>query len=328
MIILQPPFVQIESTRSEHFTREPPFVVYVIIPVHNNWSYTQECLEQLRKQDFPQLHLIVVDDGSTDSTKEILSTEYPEVDRLQGDGNLWWAGAVQLGVDYALARCEPTDHLLLLNNDTRFPNDLVGRLLGSSEAVGQGIVAAACASNEKGERIDVGGAYDWPNCRRLTTMDLMAEKGVSSGLMELEFLMSRAVLYPADCFSALGGFEPESLPHYHADMAFTHRAREAGYRLVVDLDTEVTVYETPSTSGIQFGAEPISFYRAFQILTSKKSSFQPQYWARAVDICCPEPYRFANKWSFFCAALANSVGRTNWGRLLLQGYREFVRHLR
>jgi alpha-1,3-rhamnosyltransferase len=53
--------------------------VSVIIPAHNHEEYIEECLESVRTQDYPQLEVIVINDGSTDGTdrrvREILSKD-------------------------------------------------------------------------------------------------------------------------------------------------------------------------------------------------------------------------------------------------------------
>lgn len=50
--------------------------VSVIIPTYNRVQYLQECLEAIERQRFHDFELIVVDDGSTDGTKEYLQN-YP-----------------------------------------------------------------------------------------------------------------------------------------------------------------------------------------------------------------------------------------------------------
>jgi alpha-1,3-rhamnosyltransferase len=42
--------------------------VSVIIPAHNHEEYIEECLESVRTQDYPQMEMIVINDGSTDGT--------------------------------------------------------------------------------------------------------------------------------------------------------------------------------------------------------------------------------------------------------------------
>ena len=48
-----------------------PFIS-IIIPTYNRASYIEEALDSIKKQTFTDYEIIVVDDGSTDNTKEIL----------------------------------------------------------------------------------------------------------------------------------------------------------------------------------------------------------------------------------------------------------------
>lgn len=46
--------------------------VSVIIPVYNEKQSIQECLLSLRKQDYPEIEIIVIDDGSTDGSLQVV----------------------------------------------------------------------------------------------------------------------------------------------------------------------------------------------------------------------------------------------------------------
>ena len=47
-------------------------LISIIIPTYNRASYIEEALDSIKKQTFTDYEIIVVDDGSTDNTKEIL----------------------------------------------------------------------------------------------------------------------------------------------------------------------------------------------------------------------------------------------------------------
>ena len=92
---------------------------FVILPVHNRKATTLKCLAQLDEQgDLNAYHIVVVDDGSTDGTSEAVLIKYPAVKLLQGSGDLWWTGAVKLGMEYALST--GANYCVWLNDDT-FP---------------------------------------------------------------------------------------------------------------------------------------------------------------------------------------------------------------
>ena len=69
--------------------------IYIIIPVYNRKALTLACLENLQNNgDLQKYQVIVVDDGSSDRTSEEVKVNYPKVIVLQGNGNLWWTGAI------------------------------------------------------------------------------------------------------------------------------------------------------------------------------------------------------------------------------------------
>ena len=73
--------------------------VFVLIPVFNRLEHTKKVLKALRNQTLAkQLYIIVIDDGSTDGTREYLANQ-SDVTTLHGDGNLWWGGAIQMGLN-------------------------------------------------------------------------------------------------------------------------------------------------------------------------------------------------------------------------------------
>jgi GT2 family glycosyltransferase len=101
----------------------------VVIPVHNRRAISLACLERLRQvpQESFELKLYVVDDGSSDGTAVSIREAFPEVRLLQGDGSLWWSGAMNLGMEAALQ--DGAEYLLSLNDDTSFEPGLLPALL-------------------------------------------------------------------------------------------------------------------------------------------------------------------------------------------------------
>ncbi len=91
-------------------------MIYIIIPVFNRKNFTRKCLISLRNQSLKNFKIIIIDDGSTDNTSEMLKNEFPEVHVIIGDGNFWWTRSINLGVKYVLEN--KGDYILLLNNDT------------------------------------------------------------------------------------------------------------------------------------------------------------------------------------------------------------------
>ena len=54
-------------------------LISVIVPIYNTGKYLVECVESLRKQTYSNIEIILVDDGSTDTSIEICD-EFAEKD--------------------------------------------------------------------------------------------------------------------------------------------------------------------------------------------------------------------------------------------------------
>jgi len=91
----------------------------IIIPTWNRRKLLQRCLTSLAQQTAP-CSVLVVDNGSVDSTQQMCQTEFSQFSYLRLDGNLGFAKAVNLGI-----RQTQTEYVALLNNDTEADSDWV-----------------------------------------------------------------------------------------------------------------------------------------------------------------------------------------------------------
>lgn len=88
-------------------------LISVIIPNWNGAEHLPVCLDSLRRQTYPRVEVIVVDNGSRDGSVQLLGRDYPEVRTLALNRNLGFAGGVNAGIREARGEL-----LALLNNDT------------------------------------------------------------------------------------------------------------------------------------------------------------------------------------------------------------------
>jgi GT2 family glycosyltransferase len=86
-------------------------VATVVVVTWQGAHLLPPCLESLRRQTLPH-RVLVVDNGSTDGTEELLAAGFPEAEVLQTGANLGFAGGVQAGLDAVT-----TPYVALLNND-------------------------------------------------------------------------------------------------------------------------------------------------------------------------------------------------------------------
>ncbi len=51
----------------------------IIVPVYNSELFIKETIDKIYLQNYPKIELIIIDDGSTDKTAEIIQTNFPNV---------------------------------------------------------------------------------------------------------------------------------------------------------------------------------------------------------------------------------------------------------
>ncbi|HMJ07579.1 MAG TPA: glycosyltransferase, partial [Pyrinomonadaceae bacterium] len=114
--------------------------IEIITPVHNRREETLRCLKSLgrSKLDGIKAHIIVVDDGSTDGTSESVREQYPEVEIVNGDGNLWYTAGTNRGLKAALMH-DP-DYILAINDDSIFDENCIRRLVECAEKYPNSVV--------------------------------------------------------------------------------------------------------------------------------------------------------------------------------------------
>jgi GT2 family glycosyltransferase len=102
----------------------------------NGWRDTLDCLASLREQDYGNLQIVVVDNGSTDDSVARIRSAFPETKLIETGKNLGFSSGCNVGMRAVLAGS--AEFVWLLNNDTICPPDtlrkLVRRAVASPEA--------------------------------------------------------------------------------------------------------------------------------------------------------------------------------------------------
>ena len=90
--------------------------VAIIILNWNGLKDTIECLESVKKIDYPNYEIIVVDNASVDGSPEKLKELFPDITLIRNKENLGYAGGNNVGIRYALKN--NAEYIFVLNNDT------------------------------------------------------------------------------------------------------------------------------------------------------------------------------------------------------------------
>jgi GT2 family glycosyltransferase len=254
--------------------------LFIILPVHNRKEITQRCITCLRQQTFQDYHVLLIDDGSTDGTADIVEQSIPSLTILKGRGDWWWGGSLHQGYLWVKSQDLPAASVvLMMNDDAVFDADYLQTALSILDGK-QGILLVSNAYGEVSRILFDGGVHaDWKRLK--FTLETNPDR--------INCASTRGLFLYASDFLKIGGFYPRLLPHYASDYEFTIRAHKKGYTLLVD--TRLKLYANESATGIFSFKNEKSFGSFLKHLFSKKYTLHPVYYTNFILLACPWPWK-------------------------------------
>ena len=203
--------------------------VYIIILNWNGQEVLGPCLDSLMRVTDPQLEIIVVDNGSTDSSREIVRQGFPGVELIENGENLLFAAGNNVGIEVALER--GAEFILLLNNDTEVDPLFAAEMLRAFDDSAVGVAGPKIYYYDDQERIWYGGG----GFNRLTGVPfhcgLRRMEGPSEDTPgETGWVTGCALMARREVFEQIGHLDP-SYTIYCEDVDFCLRAASAGWSL-------------------------------------------------------------------------------------------------
>jgi N-acetylglucosaminyl-diphospho-decaprenol L-rhamnosyltransferase len=196
--------------------------ITILIPVFNHLEYTQRCLECLRADSYKGIRIIVVDNGSTDGTRDWLRGQCG-LELILNDANLgcapaWNQGARSAGVlavEGTTGECA-SEWLVILNNDVLLPANWLDGLIASAKSRHLDVVSPALREREMN--------YCFPDYSKefMGRMNGVIRRGAAHGV---------CFAVCAEVFSRIGGFDESFKIGQFEDGDFFRRARLAGFKL-------------------------------------------------------------------------------------------------
>jgi GT2 family glycosyltransferase len=313
-----------------------------------NWNGLEDtigCVESVLAQDYRDVSIEVVDNGSHDGSPQRLRAwasargvlaagrgaggSASEGTALHGresagasptanltvicnDTNLGFAGGNNVGIRHALR--EGADAVFLVNNDVRFAPDTLSRLVASllSHPEWVGVAPKVVWSRDPERILYAGGRVRLWQARGLHLGRFRRDGPRWRGQRETEHLTVCCALYRADFLRAAGLLD-EAFFFGHEDSALSAFARRSGRRVGVDLDVAVLHREGASLADRE--ALSVYYFNKYRLLLVRR------YGSR---------FDRAAAWSFLLASRPFKLlallfrGRVDLVRAELRAYRDYV----
>jgi GT2 family glycosyltransferase len=241
-------------------SQEP--VLSIVIPVFDHWVFTLNCLRSisdvLRDSDL-KAEVIVVDDCSTDDTREMLA-RVTGVRVIANEQNCGFIDSCNRGAASATG-----EYLLFLNNDTLVRKGCFEELLGTFQLKPDAGLVGAKLLYPDGRLQEAGGiiwkdASAW-NYGRLDN----PRKPEYCYLREVDYCSGACIAVLRHLFQQLSGFDRHYLPAYCEDSDLAFRIRQAGFKVYYQPLAQVVHFE-----GITSGTDTSRSVKSYQIVNQRK----------------------------------------------------------
>jgi GT2 family glycosyltransferase len=211
----------------------------------NNLPDTLECVDSVRRSEYSNLALRVVDNGSREDPSAVLHESYPDVGVLRNPRNLGYGGGNNSGLKRAID--EGAAYVLLLNNDVVVAPDCVRRLVAAAEADSRiGMASPKIFYYDRPTEIYWdGGIVDWKSGEtRHDSRGLPVEKGI----VRSEWLTGCSLLVRVATIREVGLLD-ERYFLYFEDADWSVRAARRGWTNAVVLEARAWHKVSRSTGG-------------------------------------------------------------------------------
>lgn len=236
-------------------------IAFITVNFHSD-DDTYDVVSQLEKNILPEntdLVIYTVDNSISGALRRNLSKHKHSV-YLESPGNIGFAAGNNIGFKQAIK--DKSDIIVLINNDTVVPPDLVKNILASPiGASNVGVVGGLIyfakgfefQSNYKQSDLGkviwyAGGKHDWDNVYASHMGVDEVDKGQFDKVKATDFVTGCLFIIRTDVLEKVGLFD-ERYCLYFEDSDLCARVKKAGYRLIVDPEIKLW-HKVAQSSGI------------------------------------------------------------------------------
>ena len=208
--------------------------VAVVILNWNGIKYLRDFLPSVLASTYPNLDIVVGDNGSSDDSLGFLRSRYPSIRIIENKENYGFTG----GYNRVLAQVE-ADYYILLNSDVEVEPNWIQPVIELMESDVQ-IAAAApkIKSFHQKDHFEHAGAaggfidkFGYPFCRGRIFYEIEEDKGQYEQAGEVFWATGAAMFIKKRCWDLAGGFDETFFAHME-EIDICWRLKNMGYKVM------------------------------------------------------------------------------------------------
>ena len=202
--------------------------VSVIILNWNQKKLLNYCLESVLNTDYPEMEVIVSDNGSTDGSVELVKEKFPNVVLIENNANLGFCEGNNVAIKQAKG-----DIIVLLNNDTWVDKDWIKEIMIVMKQPEVGVVGCKLlfAGTEVIQSLGyVSNLFGHYINRGLLNVNV--ENSEEEPVVDVDYVSGAALAIKRDVIDEIGFLDPLFYAYFE-DTDLCYRVKAAGYRVVV-----------------------------------------------------------------------------------------------
>jgi GT2 family glycosyltransferase len=259
-----------------------PAAVGVSVVNYNGGERVLRVLEALRRQPYPLGEIVVVDNASTDGSRELIAAEYPEARLLALESNV----GLSIARNVALRELR-TPLVLLLDHDVYVGDACIGALVRSLEARGATVACPRIRLIPERDVVQADGAalhFLGTLILRNAYRPVDATPAVGAWV---DGCIGACMLVRRDAVLAAGGFD-ELFFFYFEDLEFAMRLGALGLKFWCEPTAEVFHELAAGTPNLSFrGAGRYPARRAYYTMRNRLLSMLVHYRLRTLAVLAP-----------------------------------------
>lgn len=291
--------------------QDPPVTAVVL-----NWHGrpdTLRCVHALAALSYPQLSLVLIDNGCAEFSAAELTAIFPRTQYLRTPVNLGFAGGADLGMRQALAA--GAHYVWFLNSDAAPEPEALHELVAVAAGDPRNAIVSPKILLPAPQRLDsIALRVDLRSGRLYLIGHDEIDQGQYDSLGAVDAVSGCAMLVSRAACEQFGGFD-ESFFAYVEDVDLCLRARAAGWRVCVAPRARVVHHRAPATTAARQSVSSL-YYATRNHLTLIRRHAPPPRLPRLVTVL-----------TLNLAYALRTGGRRPWPRLraVVRGWLDYAR---